>query len=769
MVLNFIDVTTLERAQESERSRAEELQALLDALPAAVFMTSDPEAQRITANRTALTGMGLESVKELGGVALQDRRRVFHEGVELAPGQLAIHRAARGETLRDFEIDVIEADGRRRTLFGNAEPLRDATGQSRGAVAAFIDVTTRVAAETALRESEERYRALASTAHDFIARFDPELRYLYANPAALERMQRSLDDVVGKTVTELGFKTTWEARLRPVFETGEPARFDWEPYGDRVYDVQLSPEIVGERVVSVVMVSRDITLQRRAELALRESEQRYAAMFGGAAFAVALTQLPSGITLAVNPAFERMFEIAAADVIGRTSLDLGLAEPGARQRVAQELEARGCVRRFECTRRKRTGELVHLSLNVDPISVDGDTLCVTTIEDTTERVVAEEARTRAEAERARLERELAQAQKMEAIGTLAGGVAHDFNNILGGILGGLSLLELELGREPRLKRDLEEMQGLALRGAEVTKQLLGFARGGKYDVRPLDLARVVRATAEMFGRTRRDLMVELALPIGLRCVMMDHTQLEQVLLNLFVNAGHAMESGGHLTVRAENVASSDPSASPRVSLVIEDDGVGMDAATRARVFEPFFTTREPGEGTGLGLASVFGIVTHHGGEIEVESEPGRGTTFRLLLPATDERPPSGNAGPAIVRGKGTLLVVDDEPQVLRTCSRLLERIGYTVLQASSGKQAVEIVRERGAEIALVLLDMTMPDLSGAKTFDAMRALAPTLKVLLASGFGIEHDAQEALDRGAAGFIQKPFTAAQLSTKLAELV
>jgi PAS domain S-box-containing protein len=386
-------------------------------------------------------------------------------------------------------------------------------------------------------------------------------------------------------------------------------------------------------------------------------------------------------------------------------------------------------------------------------------------------------RRRAEQEREDLQLQLGQAQKMEAIGTLAGGIAHDFNNILAGIMGGLELLEMELGADRGCQMDFQEMKALVNRGAALSKQLLGFARRGKYDLRPLDLRRVVAKTSAMYGRTRTDITIKLDFAPDLLAVLMDHSQLEQVLLNLLVNAGQAMPEGGQLSLRAENAELADkegdllgipPGRFAR--LVVTDTGSGMDAKTLGRIFEPFFTTKGPGLGTGLGLASVYGIIKNHAGFIGVESEMGKGTTFTLLLPGT-QRPTAEDKTPKVIlqHGTGTILVVDDEEQIVKVCARLLQKFGYEVLTAAGGKQALELVRQHGAKISLVVLDMTMPEMSGRQTYEAMRKIMPGIKVLLCSGCSIEGHAQELLDSGCNGFLQKPFEAADLAAKVRNLL
>ncbi|NTV52032.1 MAG: response regulator, partial [Candidatus Firestonebacteria bacterium] len=380
---------------------------------------------------------------------------------------------------------------------------------------------------------------------------------------------------------------------------------------------------------------------------------------------------------------------------------------------------------------------------------------------------------RTEQERTRLQLQLAQAQKLEAIGTLAGGIAHDFNNLLAGILGGLSLLDLELGETGKPHAAILEMQSLVERGADLTKQLLGFARQGKYHVRPLNLAREIQQTSTVFGRVHKHLVIALELAPNLHAVLMDQTQLTQVLLNLLVNAGQAMPEGGRLLIRAEDALpgaqDTPPVAAGFVKLMVADTGSGMDAATQARIFEPFFTTKGPGQGTGLGLASVYGIVKSHGGAIGVESKPGQGTTFTLFLPATDQPVAEEKTPAAIQRGTGTILVVDDETSIVSVFARLLQKMGYSVLTAPGGEQALEIVRQRGKQVSLVILDLNMPGFNGRQTYDALQAIVPGLKVLLASGFSLDHQAQEILARGGNGFLQKPFNAATLSAKLREIL
>jgi CheY-like chemotaxis protein len=257
---------------------------------------------------------------------------------------------------------------------------------------------------------------------------------------------------------------------------------------------------------------------------------------------------------------------------------------------------------------------------------------------------------------------------------------------------------------------------------------------------------------------------------------MDHTQVEQVMLNLLANAGHAMQKGGHLLILAENVDLSSAQAATHgvargdfVKLVVRDTGVGMDSATKERIFEPFFTTRAAGEGTGLGLASVYGIIKNHTGSVAVESELGKGTAFTILLPATDREATSQVCPVALHHGTGTVLMVDDEEQLVKVYTRVLERIGYKTLTASGGKEAIELVRRFRSEISLIILDMVMPDMSGCQTYDEIQKVAPGIKVLLATGLVSDGQVAEIMAHGCNGVIEKPFDAATLSAKVQEVI
>jgi PAS domain S-box-containing protein len=393
------------------------------------------------------------------------------------------------------------------------------------------------------------------------------------------------------------------------------------------------------------------------------------------------------------------------------------------------------------------------------------------VQDITDRIDAE-------TEKKKLEERFHQIQRLEGIGTLAGGVAHDFNNLMMGIQGNVSLILMETDKvSPHYER-LKNIEANVHTGAELTRKLLGFARGGKYVVKPTDLNQLVSNSARLFGRTRKEINVVEKLQPDAWSAKVDGSQIELVLFNLLINAWQAMPDGGNIYLETENVNlpegpaySLNIPAGRYVRISIADTGTGMDEPTQKRIFEPFFTTKDLGRGTGLGLASAYGIAKNHGGAIDFTSVLGQGTIFYLYLPAYADAMSMESAPIAAAQATGSSLVllVDDEGMILKTGRWMLEKLGYQVLAAQSGVEAVTLFSEHHREIALVILDLVMPEMDGQALFHRLRQIDSSVKVLISSGYDRNEKIEELLSRGGAEFIQKPFNIQYLGAKLSEMI
>ncbi len=386
-------------------------------------------------------------------------------------------------------------------------------------------------------------------------------------------------------------------------------------------------------------------------------------------------------------------------------------------------------------------------------------------------------------ERKRFEDQLRSSQRLESIGTLAAGVAHDFNNLLTVIRGNVDIMTMDLQQtHPHYER-LQEILRQVQSAKRLTGQLLGYARKGRFEVRLLDLNQLIRETVETFGRTRKEISIHMQLDPKLEVLEGDAGQIEQLVLNLLLNAGDAMPGQGTLDILTRNVSHEEisgnvftPKEGAYIVIAVHDTGIGMDAETRERIFEPFFTTKQMGRGTGLGLASVYGAVKGHGGYIDVDSQIGKGTTFRIYLPV--KRQGSAEVSAELQQdeidspeplNRGTILLVDDEQAVLKVAAEILRKLRFNVLAADSGREALRLYRGNREDVVLVILDIVMPGMGGSEVFHQLRQLDPELKVLLCSGYSIQGEADRLMGIGASGFIQKPFSLRSLEHSINEVL
>ncbi len=528
----------------------------------------------------------------------------------------------------------------------------------------------------------------------------------------------------------------------------------------------------GEAVeeLSAYAQQASLVIARARELrAVAESEERFRSVVESTDVLV-IELDPRNRIILFNRAAEKITGYDAAEVLGREFLPLFIPERE-RERVAAAYEdiLRGVPEEgfVNAVLAKDGGERT-LSWNAKAILGVGGELrgVVGMAVDVTDRL-------RMEKEKEVLRTNLAEARKMEAVGALAGGIAHDFNNILGAITGYASLMRTRMDPADPFLEAVRKIQEQAARAGELTTKLLGFARRGKHKVEAVSLNDVAVSVVGAIGTSfDRSIQIRTRLDSSLPFVEGDAGQLEQTILNLCLNARDAMAGGGTLEIETGHVALTEAEAQARqvggagdyATIAVRDTGEGIADAVRQRIFEPFYTTRQDIGRTGMGLPMAYGIVKSHAGAIEVESTPGRGSTFRIYLPVTTRRKARKAHLPAepFPKGAGTVLVVDDEPGIREMAKDLLTSLGYETLVAEDGEEACRLFREQGGRVSLVLLDIVMPRMGGTETFERLRALSPSLPILLSSGYTVEGGAQELLNRGADGFIQKPYSLSDLA-------
>jgi two-component system, cell cycle sensor histidine kinase and response regulator CckA len=518
-------------------------------------------------------------------------------------------------------------------------------------------------------------------------------------------------------------------------------------------------------IIGAIECLRDHTQRKRLEEELARSERQYRDLVDNSPVGIYRTTVDGEYRLA-NQAMADIFGYGGIEELLRTNSNLFYANPEERKNILAMLRRNGRITNHAVEFATRQGEIrnIILSASLDENAISG--ICI----DVTEHKLAME-------ENQKLQIQLMRAQKMEALGTLAGGIAHDFNNILMGIQGNTEMSLRDIEPDHVNRERLEKIGDLVESGARLSQQLLGFACGGKYEIVTIDINTLLEKSASMFNRAGKEIAIAMTLEDPIWAVDADQGQIEQVFLNVLINAGQAMPGGGDIFLETRNVVHSSADVLPHgvppgryVMISVTDTGVGMDEKTMERIFDPFFTTKRPGRGTGLGLASAYGIVKNHGGYIAVQSSTGRGSTFTIHLPASaNEITAAGNPQEKALRGHETILVVDDEQSVAAVTKDILEDLGYRVITAGSGQEAVSLYMEYGGQIDLVVLDMIMPGMSGEKTFETLLSIDSGVKVILASGYSLDDQTRRIMARGCRGFIQKPFRIHEISRKIREVL
>ena len=637
--------------------------------------------------------------------------------------------------------------------------------------------TDQAQAEEARRQSEERFRAMIEHGADAVALIAPDGTLLFAShsterllgftpvelvgrssservhPDDIPRVQAALADIVTRPGTPLALALRWHHKDGA-----------WR-HIDAVAVNRLAEPAVGAIVVNF----RDVTERRQAEAALRESEERYRTLVEGVRDVI-FALSPEGTITSLNPAFETITGWRRDEWVGRPferlvhPEDLPLALELLGRVVRGELRP---VSQFRVGTAKGDYRMVEFAATPQLLE---------------RRLVGMLGIGRDVTERVQLEQQLRQAQKMEAVGRLAGGIAHDFNNILTAITGYADLLLEDLSPTDPRRQDADEIRKAAERAAGLTRQLLAFSRQQVLQASVIDVNALVEDLKKMLGRLLgEDVDLGTQLDPAAGRVKADPGQLEQVLMNLAVNARDAMPKGGKLTLETANVQLDEAYAADHyparpgwyVMIAVTDTGIGMTEETQAHMFEPFFTTKEKGKGTGLGLATVYGIVKQSGGFIWVYSEVGHGSTFKIYLPRLDDasQRPAPAATPAVraPRGTETVLLAEDEPPVRAIARQVLERHGYTVLEAPSAESALDIATRYSGTIHLLLTDVIMPGMNGRELATRLADLRPDARVIFMSGYTDDAVMRHGVLEPGATYVQKPFTPDAIARKVREVL
>jgi two-component system, cell cycle sensor histidine kinase and response regulator CckA len=640
-------------------------------------------------------------------------------------------------------------------------------------MATFQDISQSKAAEKALRAANEALEVVYRCSNAAIVSLDRNACVSFWNPAAESMFGWTQAEVIGKPYPAVPEEKQNDYHALFKNKLDGKASTDMELLrqkkdGSRFFVSSTAGPLRDETgdVIGLISVMIDITKRKKAEEALLQSEERYRSL-------VENTQDGYFICDAQTCGF-RFINQRMCDLLGYTKEEAS----GLTLWDVVAIEDHPAMEALIAVQKK--GTQTHLAPQVyRAVRKHGAEFRaeVSTSLVTFEERPALQGLLRDITEKERLHAKLQQAQRLESVGTLAGGVAHDFNNLLMAIQGNTSLALTKISPSHPAHEKLKNITTYVQDAASLTKQLLGFARGGKYEVKATDLNKLIDKTTHMFGRTKKEITIRIHPQDAIWMVSIDRGQLEQVLLNLLVNAWQAMPKGGQIYIQTANVVLDTTYAKAYnvkpgsyVKTSVTDTGIGMDKAVQAKIFEPFFTTKDRSRGTGLGLASAYGIVKNHDGIINVYSEKNKGTTFTIYLPTSEK--PLDNRTPAHqppLAGNETVLLVDDEEMILSVGKEMLEVLGYHALVARSGQETLEIYLQEQEKIDLIILDMIMPEMSGGETYEQLKKINPNIKVLLASGYSLNGRASYILHCGCNGFIQKPFNIEELSHKMRDVL
>ncbi|HOO57351.1 MAG TPA: PAS domain S-box protein [bacterium] len=689
------------------------------------------------------------------------------------------------ETIGEFKKYYLEAKRCLKPVFYDSVPVRTPAGRDtyqtgwitpivengefNGMISTANDVTNIV------RTREKLSIAMQCLDSNSLEIFwiTPEGRFVYANESACEKLGYTCEELIGMKIhdvnpvrTEDQRKEQWEelkSRGSKVFESRHRKK------DGTIYPVEIRGHYLDFNGKELqIAFAEDITERKKAEAALEESENRYKTYIDNAPLGVFLAD-NHGNYLDVNDLACEITGFSREELLGMNIRDLvmaGEAENGL-DHVKTLIETGRAYGEFWFNRKSRE----KYCMSIDAVKLDEDRF-MAFCSDITEKKLAED-------ERERLQEALLHSQKLEAIGQLAGGVAHDFNNMLGVIMGNANLALNQLAEGDEFYLELKEIMMASERARDLTMKLLTFARKDKLSIKSVRMTEIIRDLESMLNRSLSK-KVRVETSVGCDCIIrVDSNQIQQALLNICNNAGDAMPGGGLLSITTrhqildETFSKINPDIIPGgfCRITIADNGHGMVPDIAKRVFDPFFTTKGKGKGTGLGLSTTLGIIKNHGGHIEMSSVPGEGTVVDIYLPVSVNcevgEKETRKAEP--MKGIGTILAVDDEPGILLLLERILNRAGYSVLKAACGKDALDVFETGRDDIDAVVLDLMMPEMDGEELFAKLLEIKPDVKVILSSGISIDGHAGSIMDKGVCGFVQKPFVISDLLGAVSEIL
>lgn len=776
-----IDISEQKRAEEVQRKLANQRDELLgrlklqfDRMPLG-YILINPELAILEWNPSAETIFGYSREEMVGkspyGLILPTTAKPWLE-------KLLENLRGGNETLIVVNENITK-EGKTISCEWHNTPLRDELGEFIGALCMVQDISERIMAERSLYAAEHKFRGLVeqSLVGIYIIQGD---YFVYVNPKMAEIFGYTPEEITfEKTISDLVAEKDWhivkENTQRRI--ENEMSSIQYGFRGKRKNGTPVFVEVFGARTEyngqpAIIGTLLDVTNRRIAE----ESANRLLHAVEQTDEVIFMTEVDGTIRY-VNPAFEKLYGFTKEEVIGKTPriLKSGKTPDEYYRAFWQDLLA-GKSLRMEYVNKSKFDTLITVESSVNPVySADGImTGFIAVQKDITQRKKIEN-------EKKSLEDQIIQMQKMESLGTLAGGIAHDFNNILGIIIGRLLLVENLVKGNPKLEESWEAISKTVQRGASLVRQILTFARKTDIPFDAVDVNTSIQEIIELLQQTfPKTIIFSLHLDPHLPSIVGDHTQLHQTLLNLCVNARDAMAEHGTLTlstrlVAGENIHGKFPNAHAEqyVMVTVSDTGMGMERETLSRIFEPFFTKKERGKGTGLGLAVVYGVMASYNGFVDVTSEIGKGSTFYLYFPSfvSDEVPKGKQLTQASViqGGTETILLVEDEDMLRETTVMLLERKGYRVLTAIDGKEAIEVYKRHWKQISLVFSDEGLPKLGGWEVFIEMKKINPRVKTILTSGYIEPNLKTQLLESGVKGFIQKPYTQIEVLSKIRELI